>query len=218
MPDIKTEQDIRADQEVITIQQAAPGYVDKARAITVKDELTSKGANDIVLALKKMIKRLDDRRKFFNKPLKDHAKAIDNDFADRMAPLKEAYEILRGKLETYVVEQSRIQRAKDEKIRIENEKKAEAASGFLAEDVKPPEVAKTNTQVRSSFGKSYLVKNWTFKLVNIEKVPRAYMVLDEKKVRNMIKAQTVVFNGVNRCDLKIPGIEIYQSEKIAMRG
>jgi hypothetical protein len=73
------------------------------------------------------------------------------------------------------------------------------------------------TAVRTAAGTSFTTKRWTFRLVDISKVPDDYKILDEVKVRAMIRAMSKTVGGVSKCDLTILGIDIYQESDISVR-
>lgn len=200
------------DTEVVQIEQKIPTLMDKANSLKITDELSSKVANDVGVTLKKMIRALDDKRKYYVGPSNETIKRINNSFNEKILALKEAYEIVREKLQTYIIDL----RKKEDAERAEKNKKA---SEFLgSEEPAPMQSPPPPTHVTSQFGKSYTQKRWTFKEVDIEKVPREYLLLNEKKVNAMIKAHTKTVKGVSKCDLKIDGLEIFQDEKLGMRG
>lgn len=205
------EQNIQKDQEITLIQKNIPILTKKAEAVIVKDELTSKTANDIALTLKKMIRQLEDKRKYYVNPLNETIKRINNSFKEKTEPLTKALNIIRDKIQAYMIEQRR----KQERERIGKQTKD---AEFLGEQPKPEKQPPAPTQVTSSFGKSFIQKRWTWKLVDIEKVPREYLSLDEKKINAMIRAKTQVVKGISNCDLKINGIEIYQKDSMGMKG
>ncbi len=63
--------------------------------------------------------------------------------------------------------------------------------------------------IRSDSGTSGLVDNWTFKVVNLEQVPREWLILDEQKVRAAVRGK----NGVR----DIPGLSIYAEQSLSTR-
>jgi hypothetical protein len=76
---------------------------------------------------------------------------------------------------------------------------AEAKAALMAAAPPPPEAPRT---VRTEAGAAQLVKKWTFRVSDPALVPREYLALDERKVREAIRA------GVR----EIPGLEIYEDQ------
>jgi hypothetical protein len=68
-------------------------------------------------------------------------------------------------------------------------------------------------------GASTVKRTWTFKLVDVAQVPRTFLVLDEKAVREAIRdavASGRLTPGATSTDL-IPGLEIFQDESLSVR-
>jgi hypothetical protein len=63
--------------------------------------------------------------------------------------------------------------------------------------------------IRSDSGTSGLVENWTFKLLDFDKVPREWLTLDEVKIRAAVRGK----GGVR----DIPGLAIYAEESLTTR-
>ena len=66
---------------------------------------------------------------------------------------------------------------------------------------------KEKLKVTTDNGTVYERKYWTFKIVNFDKIPREYLMVDSKKVNAAIRA------GIRNID----GLEIYQEVEIATR-
>jgi hypothetical protein len=68
-----------------------------------------------------------------------------------------------------------------------------------------PTAKETPAMIRTEGGaKSTTAKVWTFKVMNEAEIPREYLVLDEKKVRDAIRVGT----------RNIAGLEIYQADQL----
>jgi len=66
------------------------------------------------------------------------------------------------------------------------------------------------THIRGDYGSTaYVRKVWTFEVVDLDQVPRDYMSLDVEVVR-----EAITKDGVR----EIPGLRIYQSETLHVRG
>lgn len=81
--------------------------------------------------------------------------------------------------------------------------------GVEAPEIIPdPEPVKVESMVKKTGGTTvYTVKRWTFKEVDLNKIPREYLLLDTKKVNQAIK------DGAR----DIPGLEIFEEERPAVR-
>ena len=109
-----------------------------------------------------------------------------------------------------------LERRKEEKrLREEAEKQEELAkqeaeeAGVEAPPMQAPEpVVKKQTVTRTESGTSaHMRTRWTFKVLDFNKVPRAYLVLDEKKVRAAIQA------GIHNID----GLEVFEEPVTVLR-
>ena len=66
------------------------------------------------------------------------------------------------------------------------------------------------THIRGDYGSTaYIRKVWTFEVIDLDQVPRDYMSLDVEVVREAITKDSV---------REIPGLRIYQSETLHVRG
>jgi len=81
--------------------------------------------------------------------------------------------------------------------------RAEAAQRVAAAKIEP-------THIRGDYGSTaYVRKSWTFEVVDLDRVPRDYMSLDIDVVREAINKDAV---------RDIPGLRIYQTETLHVRG
>ena len=66
------------------------------------------------------------------------------------------------------------------------------------------------TRIRGDYGATaYVTRNWTFEVVDLDRVPREYMSLDVEVVR-----ETIAKDGIR----EIPGLRIFQAESLRVRG
>lgn len=209
----------------VKAQEEAPVMLKKAEAIVIFNQDQYEGANSVLNAVKSKIKEFETQRKGMTKPL-DHVKtAIMDLFRTPLEILVKAKEIIDNVMITYLEEQDRLRREEqkklDAKAKIDEEKKKkelitrskkwagkgnEAKAEELqeqAEDVRvdAPVVA---LKVEKVAGLSYQ-KIWKFRITDINKIPREYMIPDEIKLRRMAGAM----KGI----ISVAGVEFY-SEKI----
>jgi len=192
-------------------------FPEKAGYMTVHSQNTLDRANDFLKDIKGFRKQLDE---FFDPNIsrlhKAHkeAKAQKTKFEE---PLKKAEEIVKEEITTYMVEQDNIRREAEEKARQEAEKRFEeareaekAGDKEKAEQIRqeetavitplPPEVKAEGT---------HLVKHWTWEVVDIDKIPRKYFILDELSINKIVREQ--------KKKTDIPGIRVFQEAGIATR-
>ncbi len=201
--------EIKQDQQVATISKEIESLQGKVANLIIRDEPSSKYGSDLKEFIKNAIKKLEDRRKFFVQPLNDHAKNINNEFKVLTLPLEDMLEILKTKLEEYIF----AQRERDKKEAEEKQKKLDEmaeANGLPKVEVKIEE----KRTITSSLGKTFTRKDWRWKVVDLNKIPREYFILDEKRINLEVKAHIKNIQGVSSNDLQIEGIEIYQEETV----
>ena len=192
--------EVSQDTDIQIVAKQIPTLTERATALEITDEPKSKLANDVLAAIKRMLKKLEERRLFLVKPLKDHANNIEDDIKRYTNPLNEAYKIVRQKLTKYVSDQDSIHRK-------EEQEKAKAAEDFLGEEVKVAPPAKA-AGVTSSLGKSYVKKVWKMtEVVDITKVPFQYLDVSSVRVNNAIRS------GIR----EIPGLKIEEVNELAIR-
>lgn len=197
--------------------------VEKAMAFELNDDDKLARAAKTISWIAGARKSYELFRKKLVQPLNDHVKMINDLFKDEVAPLEAADSIMRSKMLDYQKEKERKVREEQERIRKEQELKAKAEAEARAkaeaeakannkpvlppEPVKPPEPPKPIPQVERKVGNTSFKKRWTYEVLDVNKVPREYLVVDTVKVRKVVDA------GVRN----IEGIRIYEEDIIATR-
>lgn len=200
--------EIRNDREIQVIQQESGSLVEKIHSITIDNPSSQQLATTWLGFIAKSIKRLEERRIFFTKPILESKKNIDNEFKTLIAPLEDLSRVLKDKLLGYstYLKQQHI-------VRVEE-------MSAMAKDLglpMPEQVESSVVATRTPLGSSYVVKRWAWKVVDETKIPREYFMLDEKKINAMMRAHQKTVHGVSSMDLRIEGIEFYQEDDIAVR-
>ena len=132
-------------------------------------------------------------------------------------PLGEAEGIVKQKLSVYRVEQEQKHREEEQKKLVEARKKEEERLLAEAEEtgddsilddeiIVPPPVVET--EVPKMKGISFTTV-WKFALVNVDELPREYMILDIKKIQGVISALKEATN--------IPGIRVFSEQQVGAR-
>ena len=192
-------------------------FPDRAGFITVHSQNTLDRANDflkdIIVWEKKVDALLDPNIKRLNKV---HKEAL-ADKATFKEPLKKSKEIVRGKITTYLIEQENIRLEVEMKATLEKEKRFEEARELeKAGDKKEAErIREEETKLATPLppiaraeGTS-LRRYWTWKVVDIDIVPREHFILDEKGINEIVQK--------NKDKTNIPGIVVFQKAGIATR-
>lgn len=175
------------------IQVMGKAFLSDAKELTVTQE-THGQAIDFTANVSRALKELEKKRKELVKPMNDSVREINKFFRSLKVPFDQANEIMRQKLTEY--------RKEEEKKRKELEKELQTEMGI------PIAVPKQHTTQRGQEGQAIVKKYWTYEVEDLSKVPREYLLLDDKKVKDAIK------QGIRN----IKGIRIYEEERLTIRG
>jgi len=175
----------KAESDAVLITQ-------QAESILVTTTEQEEQAYTALTQIKQAIKAIEARRKEITKPLNASLKATNAMFKKLAQPFVDADGIVRNK----VLDFRRLQEEKAQK-ELERRQKIQAsheAKGHEIHEITEPkaEVAKTTVTA----------KRWTFNIVDVNKVPREYLVLNNTAVNQAIR------NGVR----EIAGLDIFQVE------
>ena len=191
------------------------------------DEQQGKTA-DFVKQLRSHLRAYEDRRTEAKKPFLEGGRAVDAWFRTATGALLKATETVEDAMTAFAREQERKRRAAAEaearrvaeEARIQAERAeatmqpahldqaaltaAEADRAQTAAQARPAEFTRT----RGDYGSvASLREFWEFDVIDLDQVPRQYLVLDPAAVRRAIAAGARV----------IPGLTITSSSKVAVR-
>ena len=186
---------------------------EEVKTLEIVNEESCQKAAELLATISKYEKRINEeceKRIIIPKTFIKKVKARVNEV---VKPLSNSKKIVKLKLKDYKtrIELKRKEmekKAEEERKRLQEQLDKEAKEKNI-EPVKLPEVImpKEKLKVSTDNGTVYEKKHWTFKIVNFEKIPREYLIIDKKKVNAAIRA------GVRNID----GLEIYQEIEIATR-
>jgi len=159
----------------------------QAEAIQVT---TTEQEEDAYLALtqiKQVIKTIETNRKEITAPLNASLKAANALFKVLSKPFVEADKIVRNKVMDFRYLQE--EKAAKELERREKIQAAHAKKGHVTHEIIQPkaEVSKVTT----------VAKRWTFEVVDVGKVSREYLVLDNPSVNKAIRSGVREINGLS---------------------
>jgi hypothetical protein len=197
-----------------------------AKAIAIADAAGQAHAVGMGKSIKDILKRIDEKRKELVQPIKARASAIDAFAKQISAPLLEAEAHLKRQIGAFEdqerarreLELKRIREEQEAADRRKAELVAKATEGVTDETAKLMTAVKVDAEFKevrkdlrqeekavetSAMKGAKLV--WKFEVTNGTEVPREYMVIDEKKIRE------AVFAGAR----EIPGVRIYQETQIS---
>ncbi len=205
------------------------------KAITVKTSEDNRVANAIRQKVNTTIKKIDaEARPEIDKANVEHKK-LTAALANELKPFQDLSKILKEKMEAWAeADALRIRKEKDEDARKKKEEADEkekarmqwladqrAAAGATTEEVSKieeaaavvntpviPVVVTAKPEVESAHDQT-LSWPWVFEVIDFDKIPREYLMIDEKLLLDIAKA--------TKGEKQIDGIRFYQKAKISTR-
>lgn len=198
------------DEKVVALLQEVTSLMEWADKLVIDNpDMRKKAVNDLSI-MSQLKKTIETKRQECRAPAKDALDTIDTAFKLLSEPLARANTVTREKVLGYDTE---LKRRHDEEERI-NQLKMEAAKaemelkGELSESVElveeTPEPPKT---IRAELGSTSKMTVRKWELIDLEKVPIAYLMVDAGKVTKLVKA------GIG----EIPGLRIWEEETLQVR-
>ncbi|GAI82311.1 unnamed protein product, partial [marine sediment metagenome] len=182
----------------------------KSRTIATADDL--KPANDDLVNIGKLKKVMEAKRVEMVKPMQDEVKAIQETYKALMAPIFEAEQITGDKMKAFKIEAQRKAREAEEVNRQAVElaqKQAVLNQGEFFVDTTPVNIPSAPKLTRTAQGTSGLTAQWKYRIVDIEKLPREYMIPDDA----MLKSIATTHHDKKQ----VSGVEFYNDPHITTR-
>lgn len=207
-------------QEVNALALSVPDQAKQITAIKTSEDYTRAG--EILLTIKEIRKKIDATFK----PIKQKMDAAKKEVLDQEKaadkPLAEAEAWIKPLIAAYNAEQERIRQEEEARLREiarkdeEDRKLAEAlaaeqsgnheeAEAIINTPVQPPPVVVPKA-VPKVAGIS-MTKTWKFRITDEKKIPRQYLMVDEKKIGDVVRALKDQTN--------IDGIEVYSVDSVS---
>jgi len=179
------------DKQVAVIQTQLSPIVAKAQAITVKDQATMEQASLMLSELNKRADMVEEEKQKVLAPLNQARTAEINRWKPVLSILTTATDHLRNTISTHQTAEVKRVKAEEAKIaqRVGEGKghlKVETAVRQIEEIVEPEK------QVATEAGLVKFREDKVLKITDEKKIPREYLVVDEKKLLEALKAGTVV--------------------------
>lgn len=175
-----------------------------------------------VVKAKERMKAIEE----YFKPRKEKARSVHTDWCnaekETLAPYKDYVDRANNILTAYSIEKEKVRKSEEERLRQEALKREEEerlqaaieaeaggnneeAEAIISEPVfiPPPIVPKSVPKVNGLAQRT----NWTYRIVDENKIPRQYLKPDEVKIAQLVRALKDKTN--------IPGIEVYPETKMA---
>ena len=181
--------------EIVKIEKENKPVVAKAATLAVKSADDETAAFEVLTAIAGRLKMIETRRTAITKPINDSLKEVNKLFKCLSEPLKEADAIIRGKILDFRSLREAQALARQAKL----EEKAQIAAS-KGDDEKAEELQTKATFTAPIVGDSVTSKRWNFEVTDEMKIPRNFLQVDEKAIRDAIR------DGVR----EIAGVKIYQ--------
>jgi hypothetical protein len=170
-----------------------------SKITTIADEAECAHAREIMVEVNTLVKEIEDQRTNAKRPFLDTGKQIDALARKLSSPLEKCVTTLKIKLADYAMEIERKRIAADAaRLRLEAQAKADAEQDgrtpALVTEVEVPEAAAVATTTVTDY------------IVDMDKLPKAYCMPDEQKIKAAIKA-----------GLEVPGITVQKRKVVTAR-
>lgn len=222
---------------VVKINEDVKNLSTKIESLRIVDEETNSIAAELLGAVKARMKRVDELRTKFVKPLNDQVKVINNTFKIELAPLEKYEEKIKEEMKKYlliqkkkaedeaaqkrqeyiaaeqarIAEQSRLLEAQKTASKEEQEKLEELIQEMSVQTVQE-DVEAVEKTVRTATTTVSMKTVWKYEIVDQDTLMKAYpqfFIPDPKKI------QEFVMN--TRVEGERDGLKIYQDTVIASR-
>lgn len=191
----------RVDLEWSKLQSTKDVFIqlsEEALQIKVTDDVSLAIANQKLSAVNNHLKLIEEKRTELKKPYLDAGKKVDAVAKDLSEPLNNSIQYLKNQIKEWNLEL----------LRREQELKQQAPANSLFEDNINHELAMLESQKASN-----VRHNWKFDVVDLSRVPVQFLMIDEAKVREWIKANK---ESLNDGDI-IAGIKFYKEVSVVTK-
>lgn len=206
----------------VTVQQDQQSLTSQIEGIVIANEGDLTRAAEWLTQVKARIKKLEEKRNLYVRPLNDQVKVINADFKALSIPYLTIETSLKGKIGAYMDEQ---RRRIEEEERKERERRAAEARKLAEEEnisrqkaaaeirkqeeekvkLQPP-APKAVTAVKTETSKVVTKTVVKFEVVDPSKVPDDFKIVDERLVRQ----------AVNSGARRIAGVRIWEESQVSV--
>ena len=197
--------------------------------LKIESQLSYEAAADRLKQVKELFKIVEEARKKITKPLDEAKAAVMALFNPVTTRLENSERHIKGLMSTYVNEQEKIRKAEQDKLDREAKEKQAKEKDRLERQAKKAEEKGDTTKaetireraqevhieaptvapkVQQAAGVS-MRKDWKARVIDINKVPREYMIVNETALNNVASS--------TKGSLSIPGVEFYTVDVVASR-
>lgn len=187
-------------KEIEVIKKESHGLIEQAQNYEIKSGQDVDEASLFLKQINDSLKRIEDKRLEFTKPLNQSLRAINETFKLLKAPLESSKSLLSSKiLQWRQAEQKRIAAEEERRRKIQEAHKKKGHQVSEPIELERPEKKIGNAQTRMV---------WKWRVIDKNKVPEQFKEINQVAVNAAIRSGTT----------KIDGLEIYQEEVLAIVG
>ena len=199
----------------------------RAEAMVVATDEDASYATDLRSQAKTRLKKIEEQRKFLKEPALEQCRRIDQMAASACLPFNGIVKVLDVKLVDWDTLQ-RQKRIDEEKARraalqaqLDAEKAAQMAKAMEGDEDAAEAVAEIErnterimaapiapaTGIKTAHGNFYVQERWTYEIVDAERIPRSFLMVDEVKLGKYAVAmkEHAVVDGVRFFTKQVPG-------------
>lgn len=208
-----------------SVVQERAAIVDRANTLTVSTAGDAQDAAELLRGIKTVRARISDLLDESIKKAHEAHKVVLDAKRRAESPLAVAEMTIKRKLSDWTTEQERVRRQEEARLRelarreeeearlreaeaLENAGETEQAEQVISAPIVTPIVVLPKA-VPPMEGVSTR-KTWKFRVVDEKAIPRAYLMVDEKAIRCVVRSLGD--------KTSIPGVEVYAEDVIAARG
>lgn len=193
-----------ATKEIELLKKETNSKLEEVKKLEISNSEQVKIATDFLGQIKTLSKTIKEKKEAITKPMMTAL----NEVRDLFKPIEtlhsEAEGIIKNKMLAF-------QRAEAERIRKEEEKiMSRVEKGTMKTETamnKLENVGEVQKSVKSDFGSIATRKVKRFRIVDIDKIPRTFLMVDETAIRRAMMS-----------NIPVEGIEYYEEEIISARG
>lgn len=188
------------EKNLIEIDKGKLAILDRIASLEIRNTPEMEQAVALTKRIKEEKAKIDEIKDLLVKPLKVQAKAIEAKLKPRIDELDNAESMLKQKMVNYTLEQDKVRLQKEEILRKEQEKKyLKELKKSEKEGIIPPPPPEPVTIEKQKIEGFSMRMSWDYRIINVDLIPRDFMIPDDKKIRKCILA-----------GLEIKGIQAFQ--------
>ncbi len=214
----KKEIEQNPEQKVIEIAKDYGKLEKKSNKIIISDEKQYVEANAFIVEIKGRINRVKALKDEYVKPLKENIKKLETLFTDPIKNYEKIEVATKRLMSDFRLEQERIARIEEEKIRKQQEKEAEKAEkkGEPAPIAPIATVERVEATIKTESGKSTASKVVKFEITDANKLPKKYRdAIYELAIKKGLAEQVIrPVIKIEGMKTKLTGVRVYEDFNI----